>query len=220
MTNSLLNVFFGTLDSLATLALIYKIFRWPFWRSFNKLIVIAVVIAIVSLINRTVLGLAEFDTAIQFVLYIIFLRYIIRVSADYACSLTAIGYVSFLLIQFTVYPVLLASGIVSMDDAESISNLGTYIIQASTEILCYLIAYALYAFALGFTYIDIPPHDEYGRQRKSKLDMVANILGSISVATLMYWILNYQTHIYIIIPLLVVSLALLLIIARRKEFGE
>ncbi|UKS30211.1 hypothetical protein LOZ80_15225 [Paenibacillus sp. HWE-109] len=220
MADSLLNVFFGTLDSLATLVLIYKIFRWPFWRSFNKLIVIAVVISLVSFINRTVLGLAEFDTAIQFVLYIVALRFIIRVSTDYAFSLTAIGYVTFLLIQFIVYPTLLASGIVTMDDAEAINGLGTYIIQIATELVCYAVAFVLYRFGLGFTYVDIPPHDEYGTQRRSKLDLFANILGSVAVATFMYWILNYQTHILIIIPLLAVSLALLLYISSRKEYGR
>ncbi|MEW9698004.1 hypothetical protein [Paenibacillus sp. SI8] len=222
MADSLLNVFFGTLDSLATLALIYKIFRWPFWRDFNKLLVIAVTISIISFINRTVLNITECDMAIQIILYVLALRFVIRASAFYAFPLTSIGYITFLLIQFIVYPILLWTGLVTVSDAGAVFGIGTYIIQAGTEIACFAVAYLLYLFGLGYTYVDLPPHDPYIIERKTKLDTFANVLGTIAISTFMYWILTFQsiTHILIIIPLLLVSLAVLLYLSLRKDIGR
>ncbi|NOU98432.1 hypothetical protein [Paenibacillus planticolens] len=218
MAESLLNVFFGTLDSIATWVLIYKIFRWPFWRDFNKLLVLAVIIAIVSFADRTVLGLAEFDTAIQFVLYVLFLRYIIKVGLCDASLLSAIGYVSFLLIQVLIYKPLLSSGIVSMDDAEAVSGLGTFIIQASTETSCFIIAALLYVFRLGFSSVDLPPHDSYTIENCSTLDWIANVFGAIAVMSFTYWLLNHVSSITLMIPLLAASLSFLLFLLRRKDY--
>lgn len=219
MTDSLLNVFFGTLDSLATLALIFKIFRWPFWRMFNRSIIIAVIIALVSFADRTVFDIPEFDTAIQLVLYIVLIRYILKVATFYACPLTTIGYVSFLLIQFIVYPTLLATGAVTTNDAQEISGFGTYLIQFSTEITCFAVAYVLHILRLGFSYVDIPPHDFYVANRKTKLDIVGNILGSVAVASFMYWLLNFEHNIAIILTLLSVSFVFLLYLSLRKDYG-
>jgi hypothetical protein len=220
MLNSFLNVFFGTLDSLATFVLIYKIFRWPFWRDFNKLLILAVIIALVSFADRTVLGLAEFDTAIQFVLYVLFLRYIIKVGFCDAALLSAIGYNSFLLIQLIVYPALLASGIVSTSDAEVASGFGTFIIQASTEISCFIVAALLYVFRLGFAHVDLPPHDAYAIQSCTKLDWIANVIGAIAVMSFTYWLLNHVSNITLMIPVLAVTLAFLLYLSRRKDYGR
>lgn len=215
--NELINIFLGTLDGIAIMALIYKSFRWPFWESFSKIFVIALLLAAVSYLDRVIIGIEMYDMFVQLILYVIFLRYIIRVNILCAYPLAVYGYIFFLAIQFATYALLMSAGIVSESDAANADGWGTYIIQFSSEIVCFIVATLAYLFNLGFSYIDRPPHDSHIIVRRGKMDLAATIFGTIVVITFMYWIINCQLHVYIILPALVLSMTILLYLAKRKD---
>jgi hypothetical protein len=216
--SNVLYVLFGTLDGIAILALIFKSFRWPFWRNFGKIALIALVLSVVSYIDRIILDIDPFDPLIQLLLYIILLRYILRVDLYYAWPVAVYGYVFFLFIQLIVYPTLLATGIVSQSDAVSSVGWGTYIIQGGTELACFIVAAIIHFLGQGFNFIDFPPHDEYISVRRSKYDILVNMSGSLAVATFMYFIMNYHGHILIVLPLMAASMAAMVYLARWKDF--
>ncbi|WP_010494993.1 hypothetical protein [Paenibacillus elgii] len=215
--DTVLYIGLSVLDAYATLALIYLSFRWPFWRDFDRLTVIVVVISVVSYVDRMVLDIEAWDPAIQLLLYILSLRYFLRVNWFYAWPLAVFGYVLFLLVQFSTYTALYATGVVSAGDAAASAGAGTYIIQAANDVICYAVCVAMYVFNHGFTHVDIPPHDDYLPVRQTRGDVVVNIAGSLAIATFMYWILNYHGHIAIVLPSLAASIVAMAYLARRKE---
>ena len=216
-----LYILFGFFDVIAILVLIYKIFRFPLWEDTFKLIMIGIILSVVSYIDRFLLNIAFYDMAIQFILYVIFFRYLIKMRLFESLSIVSIGYCSFVGVQFIVYPLLLTSGIVTIDDAQELTNLGTYIIQSSTEVVCYIIGFLLYRFNMGFSYIFVPPHDLLIRNKKNKthtLIMIANTLGILAVCSTMYWVLNFASAIYIVLPSVMGSLIILIYLSHRRDY--
>lgn len=218
--DAVLYLIFSLLDCFAIMALIYKTFRWPFWRSFKKLLIIAVVLSIVSYIDRIILDIAMYDSAIQFILYVVFFRYLLKISTFYAYPLAAIGYLLYNIVQFVTYPTLLTLGVVTEADAASNGGFGIYLIQLVTELISYAIAAAFYFLNLGYSYIDLPPHTGYESKRRSKFDVAANAIGTLAVIIPMYVVLNYQAeHIYILLGTTILALVPMFYLCRRKDFG-
>ncbi|MNI06773.1 hypothetical protein D3C73_597650 [compost metagenome] len=218
-----LYVFFGFFDVIAILALIFKIYRFPFFEYTKKLVIIGLTLSIVSYFNRCVIDIANYDMIVQFILYILFFRYLIKVRLYRAFSLATTGYLAFDGIQFTVYPLLMSSGIVTTNDAQELTGLGTYMIQSSTEIMCFLVAYLLYKFNLGFSFISVPPHDMYIKSKNNqteKIIFISNIVAATVISSIMYWILNFHAHVYIVLPAVAVSLFLLIYFTNRRDFEQ
>ncbi|HEY0828337.1 MAG TPA: hypothetical protein VGE40_09595 [Bacilli bacterium] len=213
----------GFLDVMAILVLIFKIFRFPFWEYAKKLAIIGVTLSVVSYINRYWLDIASYDMAIQFTLYILFFRYLIKIRLFDSLSIVAIGYCSFVAIQFIIYPALLMSGTVTIDDAKGLTNLGLYIIQISTEISCFLIGYLLYRFNMGFSYIFAPPHDMYIRHKKSTIRTLiasATVIGILVICSTMYWVLNFASAVYIVLPSAIGSVLILIYLSYRRDYDR
>jgi hypothetical protein len=216
----LLYLFFGFLDVLAVLALIFKVYRFPFFEYFKKIVIIGLTLSAVSYLNRYIFNLSSYDMIIQLILYILFFRYLIKIRFNRSFSLSAIGYLAFAGIQITVYTLLMSSGIVTMNDAQELTGMGTYIIQLSTELMCFILAYLMYKFNLGFSFISVPPHDMHIKLRYNKTEKIilfSNVLSTLVISSIMYWILNYHAHVYIVMPTVAFSLFLLIYFTNRRD---
>lgn len=219
----LLYLFFGFLDVLAILALIFKIYRFPFFEYLKFFLIIGLTLSTVSYLNRFVFNIVNYDMIVQFLLYIVFFRYLIKIRINRAFSLAAIGYLAFDGIQFTVYPLLISSGIVTTNDAQELMGLGTYIIQFSTEFMSFVTAFLLYKFNIGFSFISVPPHDMHIKQKYTKIEKIIlfiNILGTLVISIIMYWILNFHAYVFIVLPTVAVSLFLLIYFTNRRDFEQ
>ncbi len=213
----------GFLDVMAILVLIFKVFRFPFWEYAKKLTVIGVTLSVVSYFNRFWLDIASYDTVIQFILTIIFFRYLIKLRIFESISIVAIGYGTFIGTQLLVYSALQLSGIVTLADAQGLTNLGTYIIQLSTQLTCYAVGFLFYRFNMVFSYIFAPPHDMHIRRKKStigKLIAAANVIGILAVCSMMYWVLNNESAMYIVLPSVLGSLLLLIYLSHRRDYDR
>ncbi|HEY0828339.1 MAG TPA: hypothetical protein VGE40_09605 [Bacilli bacterium] len=216
-----LYLLFGFLDVIAILALIFKIFSFPFFKYAKEITIIGVTLSIVSYFNRFWLDLIPFDPAIQLFIMIIFFRYLIKLRLFESLSTVSIGSCSFIGIQVIVYLILLNTGVVTLNDAQSLTNLGTYIIQISTHLSCYLISFVLYRFNLGFSHIYSPPHDIHIRYRKTtlqKLTIFASVIGIIAVSCVLYWIFNYASGAYIILLSVLGSLIVLIYLSYLSDY--
>ena len=119
----LLYLILGFIDILAILALIFKIFRFPFWEYIRKHIVICTTLALVSFVMRLVLGFPEFDTGLQFILLVLFLRYLLKLRSFEANMLATIGVLSFDLIQIIAFKVLQSLHVATLLDVKKPSDL-------------------------------------------------------------------------------------------------
>lgn len=213
----------GFLDVIAILALIFKTFRWPFWEYWPQLTIIGSVLSFASYLNRMVLDIPSYDLVIQFGLCIILLRYLVKVSFVHAIDVSAIGYLAFNGILILVYFGLLRSGIVTINDAQSPANWGTFIIQFSCELSSYATAYLLYYFHYGFSFIMRPPHNLYINRKVAgfkKLKAIVNTIGILTVCVSVYWFLNYHESVFILLLIIIISLAILVYLSYKRDLQD
>lgn len=213
-------ILFGFLDVIANLALIYKLYRFPFWEYKKEFIIIAVILSVSSYCTRILLSMPEIDMPLQYLLYILFFRYLLKIRFYYSVPLAAIGYLFFTVVQFIVYPLLMATQVVSVSDGLEVHGWGIYTIQLSSELSCYLIAYIMYKLGIGFSHITRPPQEVHIplHDVNFKLNIFVNIFGSIVIVSIMYWVYNYHSYIYIVLPSSLIALVSLIYLSYRKDF--
>ncbi|MFB7817379.1 hypothetical protein ACFC0X_24820 [Paenibacillus chitinolyticus] len=221
--NTFLYIFLGMLDSLSSFVLMFAIFSFPLRQYFKEVAAASLFISLVSYLNRNVLSIQNWDMAVQFFFYIAILVVIFKVALPYAIDLASVGYLTFIGIQFIVYPLLLLTPIVSTNDAQELTGFGTSIIQITTDVVCYLVAFLIYRFNLGFSHISWPPHDSFLLYKLKGVKLfwsIVSTLAALAICSTMYWILNYHNGIYIVIPTVLGSLALLLYFSYRRDYGQ
>lgn len=213
----------GFFDVIAIIALIFRTFRWPFWEFKLKIIFMGITISFASYLNRLVLDIPQFDTAIQFMLFIVFLRYVIKVNVFHAVDVTAIGYLTFLGIQFIIYYLLQSMRLVTVDDATNpVANMA-FFIQIATEGSSFLVAYLFYRFQLGFSFMMRPPHNLYLHRTidvAKRTKMVFNTVGILTICISVYWLMNYEEHFYILPILTFLSLTILIYLSYKKDLQD
>ncbi|WP_249865900.1 hypothetical protein [Paenibacillus konkukensis] len=208
---------------MAILALMFKTFRWPFWEFGAKLSLIAVTLSVASYLIRMVWDIPSYDLAVQFILYVVLLRYLIKVSLFHAVDVTAVGCLAFNVIQFIVYFSLLAAGIVSAEEAQQPAGTGIFIIQVSCELCSFGIAYLLYRFHYGFSFLMKPPLDLYMSRKSSGGQLaktVINTIGILAISSSVYWLLNYQEYLLILLMVILGALAILVYLYYKKDLQD
>jgi hypothetical protein len=212
----------GILDSFAILALALRIYRFPFWEYFKEICLIAALASGTSFFVRVILSMPALDMAVQYMLYVLLLRYIIHIRFFPALLIAAVGYLSFTGVQFIVYPTLILTNVVTFNDAKELEGVGTYLIQISSEAASYLVCWLLYKLNLGYACFPRPPHEIQLKDKMTGTNlhlMLSTLLAVTVIFSTLYWILNYHAHIFIVLPTVAAALCLLLYLSQRKDYG-
>ncbi|MDN9011490.1 hypothetical protein [Brevibacillus laterosporus] len=218
---SFLYVLFGFIDSFTILFLTFKAFRLPVTMYLRDFTIMATALSITSFVNRIVLEVNGSDVGAQFVLIVVFFRLLFKIRIYESALIAAIGYLSYLGIQFVIYPVLMSFGLVTLSDGKSLVEWGTFLIQLITDVTVLVIGWLIGMFNFGFSFIMQPPHDLY---QKGKLDSLkiriicGLVLGIITISTTTYWIFIFKGDVWVLIlPILAPLLLLLRWLIRRDK---
>ncbi|MGG0793808.1 hypothetical protein ABE137_07355 [Brevibacillus laterosporus] len=214
---------FGFVDVIAILAVIFRFFRFPIRMFIREFVIIGAVLTLSSFVVRKVLNLSEIDLGIQFILYVLFFRYFIKIKIFDSFLLASIGYLSFSVIQLLIYNSLLFVGVVTDLDVQSTSNIGTYVIQVVTQVVSFLFAWILYRKNLGFSFILCPPVDVHIKVKIKGINLIIYLGILASIATLFltpYLLFNHLSWIPILILGLIIMLCLLYYATNRKDIAD
>lgn len=211
---------FGIMDIVAIFVLMFKLYRIPLNEFKFHILVVATVVNLLSYLFRMVLDLPAIDPPVQLLIFILFLRYVCKFRVSSALLMAACGYASFVSIQFVVYNVMDALKWVSQADAQTTSAFGTYLIQVTNNLLCYLCAFLLYRFNLGFAIIQAPPQDLMYRDKLINKPIYIFMLVCASLVCLNVVFINHFIEFILYVCLLfILSTATLIYFAYRKDFG-
>ncbi len=218
-----LYLFWGAMDLLAIVVFIFKVFRFPLWKNKKKIVVICFSLSVCSLIMRIGLNLPEYDMGLQFVLFALLFRYLLKFRTFEALTLSTIGFLSFDLAQLIIISAFLNAGFSSVEDIVSATGLGTYLIQGGTQIALFLIGWALFQFNLGFSFIMHPPHN---LRRKTKMAgenlllFVGAILGAVAIGMTMLFLFNFYNKIQYVFIAVAAILLLMMIVSNKKDLSD
>jgi hypothetical protein len=221
--DTLIYLLLGLIDIVCVFALFFKLYRWPFWKYAKEIFIVSGLLSVISWVDRIILGIADYDAAIQYFLIIISLRYIFTVKWNNAFTLATIGYLSFVCTQNIVYYILLSTGLVGIFDAQLPQGYGTYLIQLTNHIVDILICLLLFVGGYGFSYLTEPPHEMRYRVRGSKTNKIMgiiNIVAALVFTSTMYWITSHHNHIYIIVTSTAIALIILVVISQKRDVEQ
>ncbi|WP_244873623.1 hypothetical protein [Brevibacillus reuszeri] len=221
--NTLLYLILGFLDIIVVIAFIFKLFRFPFWDYKREVIIIGLSLAITSFLVRIIFEIPEIDLAIQFFLFIVFFRYLIKFRVAEAAMLTAIGILAFDLSQLLVIPSLITLEVASLGDVFRSTGMGTFLIQAVNDGVMILVSWILFRFNLGFSFIMQPPHEVRWKTSYKGTNFVALIgvlIASVAIFATLYILLNYFNEIKYVAITVIVAFIILLITSHKKEMED
>ncbi|QDX94710.1 hypothetical protein EEL30_21965 [Brevibacillus laterosporus] len=210
----------GFVDVMAILAVIFRFFRFPIRMFIRELVTIGVALSVISFFMRLVFNVPELDMGIQFILYVVFFRYLIKIKIFDSFLLASIGYLSNTVSQLAIYYFLSFTGIVTPEDIQSTSNFGTYLIQFSSEVFLFLVAWCFYKSNLGFSFIICPPQDVHLKVKMRGVNLFLLIGIMLSVATLFlapYLLIYYLNWLHILAFIMTIVFCLLYFVANRRD---
>ncbi|PPB12864.1 hypothetical protein [Brevibacillus laterosporus] len=208
------------IDVMAILSVIFRFFRFPIRLFIRELVTIGAVLTVTSFFMRLVFNIPELDMGMQYILYIVLFRYLIKIKIFESFLLASIGYLSIALSQLAIYYFFAFTGIVTPEDIQSTSNFGTYLIQISSQVFLFLVAWCFYKKNLGFSFMICPPQDVHLKVKMRGLNLFLLIGIMLSVATLFlapYLLIYYLNWLHILAFIMTIVFCLLYYAANKKD---
>lgn len=215
--NAIIYLLLGTVDIFLLITLIFKVFRWPLTHYAREALIIAFLCSVESYLSRIVFGVPEVDLILQNIIILVLMKVLLQVNFYYALTLSVIGsflYSEIAYITFNLF------GLLHIPlDLTTPASAGVYLMQISVQVLAALVAFLLYKFNLGFSFVSVPPHD--GKRRftpKEKLNLFVSAVAVICVFFTVHIAINYGTFgVNAIMILEFCALLLLIYIARKQD---
>ncbi|KZE79345.1 hypothetical protein AV654_17910 [Paenibacillus elgii] len=216
--NFILYMVFGVLEIFALFALMLKTFRFPYFSYIKEITVIAVVVTFLSYLIRVYFDIFQvYDILLHMILYILFFRYIFKIKYWRAIiiSFTYYGYIVLVILVFMFYT---STNIVTKEVLEEPNGISAYIIQFTSATIVFLVSYIIHKMNTGFSFISVPPHDFMVKNRLKKHDLIV-IFSVLIIAIIVFLTLFFifRSANYISVPLLILSYAVLVYLAYRRD---
>lgn len=206
-------------DAATMIALIFKFYRLPVIMYLKRLSVLALIITISSYLCRVQFNMPYLDLPIQYLIFVIFLRFIIRIKMHYATFIAATGMLGFFVIQLGIYYFFDLSGALDTSIVKEISGVAVYAVQISTEVAILLLCFVLWRFNLGFSFILLPPHDFFNKEdytTRQNLEMIGSTILSALTIFVAILFLNYG-YVFALVILAVFSFSLAYYFSRKGD---
>ncbi len=208
----------SVLDAFAMLTMIFKLYRLPMREYWRGILALVVGIATFSYIMRMILHLPVFDLPIQYLIFVLFMRYYIQMKFYLSAFITSAGIVAFTAIQLILFYGLTMTNVINPDILSQTGGWGVYLIQISTELICFLIGFILWKFNRGFSFIILPPHNFKRKANYSVTDKMLLFSTAISVISIFVtlWLL-YTANPFAVIVMSVLSFLISHVFSKRGE---
>lgn len=217
--NHLVFVVLGILDVIALFALMFRIFRLPFFAYIIEIGIIALFVTIISFLFRVYFKIdAVFDIISHAILYVVFTRYIIKVRWWRSFIIVLTGYFSYGLISFLLYTIYMKTGIVSQSSLEDSTTSASYIIQITQISTASIVAFVLYKMGLGFSFIIRPPHNFYIKEVVTGKDL--KLIITIAICGCLFFTgfnLAFKHQVFEVVPLVLIGYIILMYLAHRRD---
>ncbi|MCC8435506.1 hypothetical protein HP567_013215 [Brevibacillus sp. M2.1A] len=221
--NTILYLLLGFADIIVVLAFIFKLFRFPFWDYKREFLIMGITLSVTSYLVRVIFKIPEIDLGIQYVLFILFFRYLIKFRLWESTMLTAIGILAFDLSQLILIPTLISLEVATLGDVFRSTGKGTFLIQLVNEVVMVLISYLIYRFNLGFSFVMQPPHELKWKTSLNGINFIVLmmvIVASNAIFVTLYVLLNYFNEIKYVAMAVVVSFLIFMITSHVKEMED
>ncbi|RUT28147.1 hypothetical protein EJP77_18215 [Paenibacillus zeisoli] len=192
MLSSYVYIGLGICDALAMFALMISLYRLPLWSYRFKVAGFVVFIALFSFVMRLVLEVPQLDLPIQYVFFLIFIKFVYRLKFSHSSFVAGAGVTAYAILQLTIYYVYHLVGMIYQSDLLKTEG-AVYLIQISSILAAYGIAIFLKYFRLGFSFIRIPQDGQPSPQKEQTSLLIASILSTVTIFLISFFLYNVDS---------------------------
>lgn len=179
MVHNVTYIVFGIFDALAVMLLILKLYMIPVDDNKYKLLSFTIFIAFFSFFMRVVLTIPTFDLPMQYLLFVLFLRVVLKIKVHLGSFMAGAGICAYAILQMGVYYTYSFFDIMSVGVLKENDGLLLYVFQVSSIIITLSISLVLTRFNAGFTFIIRPPHNFFSKENYFSNRNMILIVGSL-----------------------------------------
>ncbi|WP_440109412.1 hypothetical protein [Paenibacillus sp. QZ-Y1] len=191
--NTVIYITLGFFDALAMLLLILKLYMLPVREYAGKMFAFSFFIASFSYMMRITLDSAKLDLPLQYIFFIIFLRFGMELKVHISAFITGAGISAYATLQmgiFLLYKWFDIMHIGVLQENEGMVN----ILQLSSILVVYLICFIFHMFDYGFSFVIKPPHDFITKEDYfSKVNVpfiIGTVVSSITISATLILLYN------------------------------
>lgn len=222
MSETFIYIILGVFDSLACLLLVLKIFMLPIWDYRYKIIGYCLLSSLSSYLVRIVLDMPRLDTPLQFLYCILFLRFLLHMRTHLSAFAAGTGFTLYINLQLLIFFLAASLGIAGNSVILDTAGFSVHFIQIMSILFAYLVAFVLYRYNLGFSFIIQPPHDFFKREDyKSSLNvlLLAGVVISIMTICLTIFFL-YNMNPYGTIAITLIAFSISYYFSQRGDYED
>ncbi|MFS0727962.1 hypothetical protein [Paenibacillus sp. 1P07SE] len=201
-------IFFSSLESVAVISIALVLFRYRLREVYKPAILIAMLMAVQSLLLRSEYELASFVPLINAILLALLLTTFLKIPIHWSGFVALGGYIAVVLMQAVI--VELSFGWLSVAEVQSNPNKG-YLLQSLTALITFLLSRYLYSRGLGFSF-----EFDQKRLKWEKAIILTIIFGTLMLSGLIL----YKRDALIDIIALTVAMGVFLYFSVRRESKE
>lgn len=217
--NHVVFVGLGILDALAVLVLIMKLFKLPVWKYRHSIAGFVLFIACLSFMMRIVLGVPLADLPLQYLLFVLFFRYAVKIKVHLAAFIFGAGITVYVAMQTTLYFMYEYTGMMTAEVVQQSTGPLVNLLQISSIVVAYCIAYILFRCNVGFAFMPKPPHDFHTKENyfsDRNYVVVAGIAISVLTICLTLVLITLANPLGLLL-VAVMNLAMLYYFSKRRE---
>lgn len=204
----------STLEWFALIFLSFTMFKIEIRGYRGQIVFTSFLLSLLSYILIVTLDLVTFGTFLQPPVVFMFYWQMFRIPAFYAGLIMTNGYLAYILVTTLVYNVVQLFGIVLIPD-----TLWNFFAQALTAVIALIIAWVIYRFRLGYTFV---PYGEHASIRLTRINLRLLLFTLIGYAVMTSFNFLYYLGIYkqYVLILVILSLGALQYWVFRKEYSD
>lgn len=211
----------GFIDTLAILAIMFKLFRMPFFEYSREVLALSLIISCSSYLLRVEVGSATLDMVVQISMYIGFLIYVIKIRIVKSVIIACAGYSAFAAIQVLIAVPIFLSGFMDSQIVKDTGGVGIYTIQIMTELGAFLVSFVLHAKQWGWSYVIRPPHDFFVKEPSNPLEKKLLV---VAVVVMLCFLGGFTVYLhlsfYLITGVMICCYLWLYLISRMRDYYD
>lgn len=188
MLSSSIYIGLGIFDALAMFFLMISLYKLPLWIHRYKVAAFAVLIALISFVMRLVIDFPQLDLPIQYLLFILFLKYVYKIKFSLSAFVAGAGVTAYAVLQLTIFYIYNLVGLLYKSVLTQTDGSAVYLIQISSILAAYAIAAFLKGFRLGFTFIRVPQDHLASHRNGQRSLLIATVISTITIFLISFFL--------------------------------
>ncbi|WP_366295418.1 hypothetical protein [Paenibacillus sp. AN1007] len=220
--NSIIYVSIGIFDALAMLLIILKLYMLPVREFAGKIVMFIIFIASFSFMMRITLELPKLDLPLQYIFFILFLRFGLELKLHISSFIAGAGISAYAAIQMGIFHVFEWLDVMHASIIQQNEGSLVYLLQLTSILITYVICFIFSLFDFGFSFIVRPPHDFIIKENYLSKTNLSYLIGTMfsAITICLILILLYRSEPTGLLILALVTFGISYFFSLRRERGD